>query len=102
MQYLTCAWTTTFHLTVLLLHPHVQRRPHQRQRTLFLISIPCPNINQNWQYGNNLTLNIEKTNVYLSLRIDTVHKNCGHKVAAKRGNTFNMFTYISELKVKAL
>ncbi len=84
------------HLTVLLLHPHVQRRQHQRQRPLSLISIPRRNINQNWQYGNNVTLNIEKTNAYLSSGIDTFCKNCGHKAAAKRGNTSNMFTYISE------
>ncbi len=92
MQYLTCAYATTFHLTVLLLHPHVQRRQHQRP--LSLISIPRRNINQIWQYGNSL--DIEKTNAYLSLRIDTVRKNCGHKAPAKTGNTSNMFTYISE------
>ncbi len=85
---------TTFHLTVLLLHPHVQRRQHQRQRPLSLISIPRPNIHLNLQYGN--TLDIEKTNAYLSTRIDTVRKICGHKAAAKRGNTSNMFSYISE------
>ncbi len=59
---------------------------HQRQRPLSLISTPRQNINQNGQYGNNVTLNIEKTNAYLSSRIDTVHKNW----------TLNMFTYISE------
>ncbi len=53
-------------------------------------------INLNWQYGNNVILDVEKTNAYLSSRIDTVHKNCGRKAAAKRGNTSNMFTYISE------
>ncbi len=84
-----------FPLNCSLAPPHVQRR-HQRQRPLSLISIPRPNINQNWQYGNNVNLNIEKTNAYLSSRIDAVHKNCGHKAAAKRGNTSNMFTYISE------
>ncbi len=96
MQYLTCAQPTTFHLTVLLLHPHAERRHHQRQKPLSLISIPRRNINKNCQYGNNVTLNIEKTNAYLSSRIDTVCKNCGRKAAAKRGNKSNMFTYISE------
>ncbi len=95
MQNLTCAKATTFHLTALLLHPHVQRRQHQRQRPLFLISIPHWKINQNWLYGN-VTLNIEKTKAYLSLGIDTVHENYGHKAAAKRENISNMFTYISE------
>ncbi len=66
------------------------------QRRLSPIFIPRQNINQNWQYGNNDTLDIEKTNVYLSSRIDTVRKNCGHKAAAKRGNASNMFTYVSE------
>ncbi len=46
-------------------------------------------------YGITL-LWIYKTNTYLSSRIDTVRKNRGRKAAAKRGNTSNMFTYISE------
>ncbi len=41
---------------------------------------------------DNITLNIEKTNAYLSSKIDTVRKNCGRKAAAKRGNTSNVFT----------
>ncbi len=62
---------------------------HQRPR-LSLISIPRPNINTNWQYGNNVTLN-----AYLSSRMDTVHKNWSQS-GCIGGKTSNMFTYISE------
>ncbi len=37
-----------FPLNCSLAPPHVQRRQHQRQRPLSLISIPRGNINQNW------------------------------------------------------
>ncbi len=37
-----------FPLNRSLTPPHVQQRKHQRQRPLSLISIPRPNINQNW------------------------------------------------------
>ncbi len=91
MKNLTCASATTFHLTVLLLHSHVQRRQHQRQRPLSIISIPHPNINLNWQYEN--TLDIEKTNAYLSSMIDTVHKNLLQSSCKKRNYIEHVYLY---------
>ncbi len=86
MQHLTCTYATTFHLTV----------PPTRAAETPSETAAISNLYPTTQYGNNVTLNIEKTNAYLSSRIDTVHKNCGHKAAAKRGNTSNMFTCTSE------
>ncbi len=80
----------TFHLTVLLLHPHVQRRQHQRRRPLSLISIPRPNINLNWQYGKTLDIKKDKWLFVLEYR------HSSEKLVVKRRNTSNMFTYISE------
>ncbi len=71
--------------------PHVQRRQHQRQRPLSLISIPRPNINLNWQYEN--TLDIEKTNAYLSSRIYTVHKNWSQSSCKKRKHIKHVYLY---------
>ncbi len=78
-----------FPLNCSLAPPHVQRRQHQRQRPLSLISIP-QNINLNWQYGK--TLDIKKDEWLFVLE----YRHSSQKLVAKRGNTSNMFTYISE------
>ncbi len=79
-----------FPLNCSLAPPHMQWKQHQRQR-LSLISIPRPNINQNGQYGN--TLDIEKTNAYLSSRIDTVHKNWSQSSRKKRKHIEHVYLY---------
>ncbi len=88
-----------FPLNCSLAPPHVQRRQHQRQRPLSLISIPRPNINLNWQYGN--TLDIEKTNAYLSSRIDTVHKNWSLSSRKKRKHIEHVYLYFRTASLHA-
>ncbi len=80
-----------FPLNCSLAPPHVQQRQHQRQRPLSLFSIPRPNINLNWQYEN--TLDIEKTNAYLSSMIDTVHKNWSQSSRKKRKHIEHVYLY---------